>query len=176
MLFCSPITMGISLSIIFPHYHLLTVCDESDHFDQKVEASLRRDLPIITTPHARNHLSNKGNGESFTDVFDLDPFQSMFVDIQGTPAKQNGKVPKIKVTGMPGKHVPGKFLQQLNDLVGAIPPTNGWMVELGYGDAEGEDGKFESGYRFAYLYRFHLMLFFTSSNDKLPGSTSQATH
>ncbi|EEP79843.1 conserved hypothetical protein [Uncinocarpus reesii 1704] len=42
------------------------------------------------------------------------------------------KKPRIKVIGMPGKHVPTKTLQTLNDIVKAVPPTNGWMVELGY--------------------------------------------
>ncbi|KAL8661487.1 MAG: hypothetical protein Q9202_005552 [Teloschistes flavicans] len=114
-----------------------------DHFDQKVEESLRRDLPIITTPHAKEHLTGKGGNEAFTAVHDLDFFQDMLVDIAGASDAGTGK-PAIKVTGMPGKHVPPGVLGTLNDLVKAVPPTNGWMLELGYKSGE-ED--FQCGYR-----------------------------
>ena len=57
----------------------------------------------------------------------------------------------VKVTGMPGKHVPQGVLGTLNDLVAAVPPTNGWMIELGSEGAaksEGEgEGEFRCGYR-----------------------------
>ncbi|KAI4204786.1 MAG: hypothetical protein LQ350_000852 [Teloschistes chrysophthalmus] len=114
-----------------------------DHFDQKVEESLRRDLPIITTPHAKEHLTGKGENEAFTAVYDLDFFQDMLVDIAKGSDAGKGK-PAIKVTGMPGKHVPPGVLGTLNDLVNAVPPTNGWMLELGYKSGE-ED--FKCGYR-----------------------------
>ncbi|KAL8771060.1 MAG: hypothetical protein Q9209_003479 [Squamulea sp. 1 TL-2023] len=107
-----------------------------DHFDAHVEASLRRDLPIITTPHAKSHLTSKGEGEAFTAVHELDFFEDMLVDIEGS----EGKSPAIKVTGMPGKHVPPGVLGTLNDLVNAVPPTNGWMIELGH-KSGGEDFK-----------------------------------
>ncbi|KAL8809423.1 MAG: hypothetical protein Q9223_007929, partial [Gallowayella weberi] len=113
-----------------------------DHFDAKVEDSLRRDLPIITTPHAKAHLTSKGEGEAFTAVHDLDFFQDMLVDIEGGEEKE--KKPAIKVTGMPGKHVPPGVLGTLNDLVNAVPPTNGWMIELGY---KGGVDDFKCGYR-----------------------------
>lgn len=54
--------------------------------------------------------------------------------------------PNIKVTGVPGKHVPDGALSVANDLLGAVPPTNGWMVELGYSDSSSKDN-FENGYR-----------------------------
>ncbi|KAL8971038.1 MAG: hypothetical protein Q9197_003486 [Variospora fuerteventurae] len=107
-----------------------------DHFDRKVEESLRRDLPIITTPHAKEHLAGKGQGEAFTAVYDLDFFEDAMVNVEGAKAA-------IKVTGMPGKHVPPGVMGTLNDMVGAVPPTNGWMMELGYKD--GDD--FKCGYR-----------------------------
>ena len=50
----------------------------------------------------------------------------------------------VKVTGMPGKHVPDGVLGTLNEYLQAVPPTNGWMVELGV--ARGEES-FECGYR-----------------------------
>jgi len=92
----------------------------SDHFEDKVEASLRRDLPIITTPHAKTHLADsKSPEEAFTAVHDLDFFQDMFVDIQSSEGGE-GKRPALKVTGMPGKHVPPGVLGTLNDLINAV--------------------------------------------------------
>ena len=109
---------------------------------------MRRDLPIITTPHAKSHLAHKDASESFTDVHDLDFFDSMFVDIGASESK----APSIKVTGMPGKHVPPGILGTANDILKAVPPTNGWMVELGYGRGEG----FECGYRYVFALNVDL--------------------
>ncbi|KAI4163305.1 MAG: hypothetical protein LQ342_003040 [Letrouitia transgressa] len=114
-----------------------------DHFDQEVEASLRRDLPIITTPHAKRHLTTKDDGDSFTAVYDLDFFDEILVDIDNVVSSGKGKA-AIKVVGMPGKHVPPGVLGTLNDLLDAVPPTNGWMLELGY---KTESGDFQHGYR-----------------------------
>lgn len=127
--------------VLLSHYH-------ADHFDQKVEESLRRDLPIITTPHAKESLTGKGEEESFNQVFDLDFFEFMMVNI-GSSSSSSGKIPRIKVAGMPGKHVPDGVIGAANDLLKAVPPTNGWMVELGYGHAQNEtsDDGFECGYR-----------------------------
>ena len=95
-----------------------------DHFDQKVEESLRRDLPIITTPHAKSHLANKaGENEPFTAVYELDTFDSMFLEVQptaGEASKDAGRLKAVKVTAMPGKHVPPGVLGTLNDLIGAV--------------------------------------------------------
>ena len=85
----------------------------------KVEASLRRDVPIITTPHAKAHLISKGEGEDFSDVYDLDFYDSMMVDVTREGGRP-GKSPAIKVTGMPGKHVPSGVIGTLNDLVNAV--------------------------------------------------------
>ena len=65
----------------------------------------------------------------------------MYVDIK--KSGNSGRVPAIKVTGMPGKHVPNGLLSTANDILGAVPPTNGWMLELGY--KEGDN--FTNGYR-----------------------------
>lgn len=94
----------------------------SDHFDQDVEASLRRSLPIITTPHAKSHLAHKaGENEEFTAVHELDTFQSMMVDIKPASHEQKpNKVPAMKVTAMPGKHVPPGVLGTMNDLMKAV--------------------------------------------------------
>lgn len=128
-------------AVLLSHYH-------ADHFDEKVESSLRRDLPIITTPHAKHHLhENKSSEEKFTDVYDLDFFESCLVSIPESSSNAS-KTPAIKVTGMPGKHVPDGPLSVANDLLAAVPPTNGWMVELGYKPSPSSpDSEFENGYR-----------------------------
>ncbi|KIV87500.1 hypothetical protein PV11_03041 [Exophiala sideris] len=122
--------------VLLSHYH-------ADHFDQEVEASLRRDLPIITTPHAHKHLANKGHGESFTAVHAVDAWENMFVNVNA--GTTSGAKPGIHVTGMPGKHVGDGLLAKANDILGAVPPTNGWMLELGYSDSSNVN--FECGYR-----------------------------
>ena len=133
-------------AVLLSHYH-------ADHFDEKVESSLRRDLPIVTTPHAKLHLhENKPAGEKFTQVYDLDFFESCLVSISSpetdASASPEARVPAIKVTGMPGKHVPDGALSVANDLLAAVPPTNGWMVELGYKpDLSAPDSAFTNGYR-----------------------------
>ncbi|PYI26623.1 Metallo-hydrolase/oxidoreductase [Aspergillus indologenus CBS 114.80] len=123
--------------VLLSHYH-------EDHFDRHVEDSLRRDLPIITTPHAQSILTSKGD-DSFTRVASVDVYEQALVDIRGDhpPDKQ----PRLRVTGMPGRHIPlAKPLEKLNELVGAIPPTNGWMLELGYSSTT-KTADFTPGYR-----------------------------
>jgi len=121
-------------ALLLSHYH-------ADHFDAKVEESLRRDLPIITTPHAKQHLGEETKGEeAFRKVTALDFWESAVLDVAGKEGV------KMMVTGMPGKHVPSGMLSQVNDLLGAVPPTNGWMLELGKGGASDQD--FECGYRY----------------------------
>jgi L-ascorbate metabolism protein UlaG (beta-lactamase superfamily) len=124
-------------AILLSHYH-------ADHFDQEVEASLRRSVPIVTTPHAKDHLTSKGPDESFTQVYALDFFEPMLLNIA---TSKEGRKPAIKVTGMPGKHVPPGPLSVANDILSAVPPTNGWMVELGYFNDQGTSMSFECGYR-----------------------------
>ncbi|KAJ5971633.1 uncharacterized protein N7479_001551 [Penicillium vulpinum] len=120
--------------VLLSHYH-------EDHFDKRVEASLRHDLLIITTPHAKEHLTSKKQ-DSFTSVSALDPFELIEVNIEGT--KGPGQ-PRLRVTGMPGKHVPpNRVVEKLNTLANVLPPTNGWMLELGY-DTDTAD--FSCGYR-----------------------------
>lgn len=96
-------------AVLLSHYH-------ADHFDEKVEESLRRDLPIITTPHAKHHLGEetKANGEAFGNITALDFWDSALVDVEGKEGV------RLKVTGMPGKHVPSGMLSKANDLLGAV--------------------------------------------------------
>lgn len=132
--------------VLLSHYH-------ADHFDQEVEQSLRRDLPIITTPHAKEHLTSKGDLESFTSVHALDFWEDLLVSVAKKESHFDGTAvgpgaPLIKVTGMPGKHVPDGILGTANDFLKAVPPTNGWMLELGYhNDHSDSDDKFSCGYR-----------------------------
>lgn len=117
---CSAYTIPLLLSragVHLPSIDKADIPSQRDHFDQKVEESLRRDLPIITTPHAKDHLAHKGD-ESFSNVYDLDFFQDMMVNIDsGTVGP---KKPKIKVTGTPGKHVGDGLLAKANDILGAV--------------------------------------------------------
>jgi L-ascorbate metabolism protein UlaG (beta-lactamase superfamily) len=130
--------------ILLSHYH-------EDHFDRLVEDSLNRAFPIITTPHAKACLtSDRSQKEPFQAVTSLDFFESAFLNIACPPGSQY-KQPAIKVTGMPGKHVPPGPLAVANDLLHAVPPTNGWLLELGFlpltGSASVRESEFTVGYR-----------------------------
>lgn len=70
----------------------------------------------------------------------------MIVDLQNSEKQDTTKTPALKVTGMAGKHVPPGPLSIANDLLGAVPPTNGWMLELGYRTGS-DDESFQNGYR-----------------------------
>ncbi|PTB62116.1 Metallo-hydrolase/oxidoreductase [Trichoderma citrinoviride] len=110
--------------ILLSHYH-------EDHFDQLVEESLNRDFPIITTPHAKGCLTSSSKAEPFRAVHALDFFESILLECP-TDTQTEAATPVIKVTGMPGKHVPPGPLSAINDLLKAVPPTNGWLLELGW--------------------------------------------
>jgi L-ascorbate metabolism protein UlaG (beta-lactamase superfamily) len=122
--------------IFLSHYH-------EDHFDREVESKLTRNIPIITTPHAHQCLTSKG-ADSFTNVHALDFWETLVLDVDSDSASKE-KQPSLKITGMPGKHVPPGPLNVANDILGAVPPTNGWMIELGYSSPAAES--FENGYR-----------------------------
>ncbi|KAK4139210.1 beta-lactamase superfamily domain-containing protein [Dichotomopilus funicola] len=116
-------------AILLSHYH-------EDHFDRKVQAQLSRDVPIVTTPHARGCLvdaEEKSGGEGFRRVWGVDFFEGVMLlpTPEGAGDKGEGNKGAIRVTGMPGKHVPPGVVGVANELVGAVPPTNGWLVELG---------------------------------------------
>lgn len=138
--------------VLLSHYH-------GDHFDQVVEERLRRDLPIVTTPHAYGCLTGQKKGEdAFTQVHAVDNWEQRMVDFGETNAQASRSRPRVRVTGLPGKHVGDGLLSKANDLLGAVPPTNGWMLELGYGKSTGREATvgethddantdFETGYR-----------------------------
>lgn len=119
--------------ILLSHYH-------EDHFDRLVERSLNRSFPIITTPHAYDCLALESKqDEPFTNVTGLSVFETCML----RATSWNDRRLAIKVTGMPGKHVPPGPLAIVNDFLKAVPPTNGWMIELG----QMEMDDFKVGYR-----------------------------
>lgn len=123
--------------VLLSHYH-------ADHFDQKAEDQLRRDLPIVTTPHARECLTGKKpDDEKFTSVYDLNFWETAMLRTGASNSGESSHLPAVKLTGMPGKHVPPGPLSVANDILNAVPPTNGWMLELGHESA----GGFQTGYR-----------------------------
>ncbi|EIM84923.1 Metallo-hydrolase/oxidoreductase [Stereum hirsutum FP-91666 SS1] len=121
--------------VLLSHYH-------ADHFDEHVEATLRRDLPILTTPHAHKALTTKTPPfENFTAVTPLDTWYSALLNVADSSSTSSGTGKTIKVTAMPGKHVPpgpGDLIEKVNEIVKAVPPTNGWMIEFMGERAEGE--------------------------------------
>lgn len=111
-----------------------------------VEGALRRDFPIVSTPHAKRSLGEEsGKEESFTNVQALDHWESLKMGVGGSKPQAS-----IKVTAMPGKHVPPGPLSVANDILAAVPPTNGWMLDLSYSSnhagEDREDGG-KPGYR-----------------------------
>ncbi|KAK4184675.1 putative metal-dependent hydrolase [Podospora australis] len=125
--------------ILLSHYH-------EDHFDRLVEDSLNRDFPIISTPDAKSCLTSSSKEEPFRNVHALDFFEGLTLPIVTGPTL-SGKKPQIKVTGMPGEHVPPGPLSVANELLKAVPPTNGWLIELGYSSESGSTVNEEVGYR-----------------------------
>lgn len=125
--------------ILLSHFH-------QDHFDKKVERALGRDVPILTTPHAEGCLTDDGiEGGPFRAVTSLDYFESAMLEVSGSGAESR---PVFKVTGMPGKHVPLGPLTIANELLGAVPPTNGWLLELGHSkDGEPQPRDVNTGFR-----------------------------
>ncbi|KAI2795250.1 hypothetical protein POX_a01855 [Penicillium oxalicum] len=123
--------------VLLSHLH-------GDHFDQKVEACLRRDVPIITTPHARAQLIDRSD-DSFTNVSALRPWEVGLVEIGGTGGT---KRPLLRITGTPGQHVPRNTVAELlNKWAQAIPPNNGWILEFGTSANSHDMTDFTSGYR-----------------------------
>ncbi|KAK3382548.1 hypothetical protein B0T24DRAFT_653592 [Lasiosphaeria ovina] len=82
---------------------LLSHCHE-DHFDKLVEASLDRCVPIVRTPHAREcPTAKKPDGNKLPCC----------TSIAGSAAA-------VKVTAIPGKHVPPGPLALANDVLHAL--------------------------------------------------------
>ncbi|KFY31892.1 hypothetical protein V493_00699 [Pseudogymnoascus sp. VKM F-4281 (FW-2241)] len=126
--------------VLVSNYH-------EDHFDRVAQACLRRSLPIISTFHTEAHLTSKLEEEAFTAVYALDTYQSMMIHTK--PCRLlSVQTPAIKVTAMPGKHVPPHLAASHDDFIQAVPPVTGWMLELGHlAFASAADDAFKCGYR-----------------------------
>lgn len=130
-------------AVLLSHYH-------EDHFDGKVEESLNREFPIITTKHGKNCLTSSAKQEPFRNVRALDCFDSLALQIRGLDKGDEGRFPTVKITGMPGKHVPSGPMTLVNNLLQGVPPTNGWMIEFGKSTpslSKGSEGNIKTGYR-----------------------------
>ncbi|KAI0419094.1 Metallo-hydrolase/oxidoreductase [Xylaria grammica] len=149
--------------VLLSHYH-------EDHFDRLVEEKLNRDFVIVTTPHAKECLTSEARyagggggligyggtsekveeggkgGGPFRAVYGVDTFESLMLHLGGA---KHGKVPMLKITAMPGKHVPPGPLAAVNNLLGAVPPTNGWLLEMGWSSSTTGTGSqsIDTGYR-----------------------------
>ena len=122
--------------ILLSHYH-------EDHFDRFVEASLHRAVPIISTEHAKSNLSSVSaeNGGPYSNVTSLDFFESSKIPVPaGNEGAKKGQSQIVKITAMPGSHVPPGPIAVANAVLQAIPPSNGWLIEFGYdtGDSDNE--------------------------------------
>lgn len=89
--------------VLLSHYH-------GDHFDRLVEEKLDKNLPIVTTHGATEHLKEHG----FRSLFPLENWQSLEV------AKGDSR---LRITSLPGRHGPPVVSL-------ALPPVMGSMVEL----------------------------------------------
>lgn len=89
--------------VLLSHMH-------GDHFDRIAEEKLDEDLPIVTTPHAADDLSEKG----FRETHALDTWETLTV--------RKGDV-RLDVTSTPGRHGPPVVSK-------ALPPVMGSMLEF----------------------------------------------
>ncbi|KAI0064235.1 Metallo-hydrolase/oxidoreductase [Artomyces pyxidatus] len=104
--------------IILSHLH-------ADHFDDLVAAHLRRNIPIISNPHAVAGLAEQG----FTSLAALNTWDAVLV------RNEVGAV--CRITSMPGKHTLGEHPH--GSVLETIPPVMGSLIEI-LGD--GEDVKY----------------------------------
>ncbi|HLM02642.1 MAG TPA: MBL fold metallo-hydrolase [Pyrinomonadaceae bacterium] len=94
---------------VLSHYH-------GDHFDRIAEEKLNKDLPIVTTNHAREELEAK----DFRKAIGLDTWEA--VDFTKGSAR-------LRISSMPGQHGPG-----IVDF--ALPPVMGSVLDFETTDAQ----------------------------------------
>lgn len=80
-----------------------------DHWDEVADAKLRRDLPVLTTPHAAAELRRRGFGRAHG----LETWESALL-------RKRGAV--LRITSLPARHGPPVVHR-------ALPPTMGSMLE-----------------------------------------------
>jgi hypothetical protein len=91
-----------------------------DHFDQLVAEKIRKDLPIISTPHACDNLKPQGHAK----LFPLQTWETISISKEGTDNE-------MTITSMPGKHtlIPDVITDIANKIdLHFIPPVMGSMV------------------------------------------------
>ncbi|WEH38287.1 MBL fold metallo-hydrolase [Streptomyces sp. AM 2-1-1] len=97
-------------AVVLSHLH-------GDHWDRRARRGLRRDLPILTTPHASRRLQGL---HGFSRAVGLRTWQSQTVVREGR---------RVRVTALPGRHGP-KGAHRL------LPPVMGSMWEFGAVESE----------------------------------------
>jgi L-ascorbate metabolism protein UlaG (beta-lactamase superfamily) len=86
--------------VVLSHYH-------GDHFDRIAEERLDRSLPIVTTPHAADTLSQKG----FYNARSLETWETHDVSREGG---------SLRLTALPGRHAPGAVTIVLPQVMGSL--------------------------------------------------------
>ncbi|MCU0569882.1 MAG: MBL fold metallo-hydrolase [Oculatellaceae cyanobacterium Prado106] len=89
--------------VLLSHMH-------DDHFDHIASERLRKDLPIVTNPHAARSLHSQG----FKVTTALNTWDSVQI--------KKGET-QLNITAMPGRHGPGI-------LAGILPPVMGSLLEF----------------------------------------------
>lgn len=89
--------------VVLSHLH-------GDHWDRVAQRGLDRELPIVTTPHARKKLQHRG----FPGAAGLATWESTSLT-HGITA--------VRITALPGRHATG-FMRHL------LPPVMGSMLEF----------------------------------------------
>lgn len=91
----------------------------ADHFDDLVAEQIRKNLPIISTPHACKNLGENGH----SSLHPLESWEKIHVKKDGT---------ELTITSMPGNHAPsGPDVSP--DIV--MPPVMGSMISFKRGNA-----------------------------------------
>lgn len=78
-----------------------------DHWDHIAAERLRKDLPVVTTPHAAAGLAEQG----FTATLGLDTWQT-FETAKGSV--------RLRITALPGRHGPPMVAQLLPPVMGSL--------------------------------------------------------
>lgn len=93
-----------------------------DHWDHIAAAKLRKDLPVITTPHAARGLTEQG----FTHTIPLETWQAF--EASKGPAR-------LRITSTPGRHGPAGIYHML-------PPVMGSLLEWWTADGDTASPRF----------------------------------